>query len=199
MRLIACPDCDLLQDAPVVPIGARASCSRCGGLLRKRPPNSAERTLALAIAAAVLFAVAQTFPFLSFEMKGRITTTTLMTGILDLYRGGKFEIALLVLVTTVLAPLAQLMLFLYLLLPLQLGWRPWQLPVAFRLLRHAQTWSMMEVFLIGILVAITKLMGMADIVPGVALWSFALLMVVISAAVVSFDPDWIWERVEALA
>jgi paraquat-inducible protein A len=55
------------------------------------------------------------------------------------------------------------------------------------------------VFLIGILVAITKRMGMADIVPGLALWSFALLLVEISAAMISFDPDWIWERVEALA
>ena len=49
---------------------------------------------------------------------------------------------------------------------------PWQLPHAFRLLRHAQPWSMMEVFMIGILVAIAKLMGMASIVPGLALWAF---------------------------
>jgi paraquat-inducible protein A len=58
---------------------------------------------------------------------------------------------------------------------------------------------MIEVFLIGIVVAITKLMGMATIVPGLALWSFALLMLVLSAAIAAFDPDAVWERAEAIA
>jgi len=74
---------------------------------------------------------------------------------------------------------------------------PWQLPHAFRLLRHAQSWSMMEVFMIGILVALVKLMGMASIVPGLALFAFVLLMLVLSGAVASFDPEAVWERVEA--
>ena len=142
--------------------------------------------------------VSQSFPFLSFEMKGRITETTLMTGVLDLYRGGKGEIAALVLLTVVLAPMFQLGLLLHILLPLRIGRVPWQLPLAFRVLRHAQTWSMIEVFLIGIIVAITKLMGMATIVAGLSLWSFALLMIVLSAAIASFDPESVWERREAL-
>jgi paraquat-inducible protein A len=79
-----------------------------------------------------------------------------------------------------------------------MGRAPWQMPIAFRMLRHAQTWSMIEVFMIGILVAITKLMGMATIVAGLALYSFALLMLVLSAAIASFDPESVWERLEAL-
>lgn len=197
MPLTACGDCDLLQRIGSVPEGARARCPRCNGLLRKRPRNGAERTLALASAAAVLFAVAQSFPFLAFEMKGSITQTTVMTGIVDLSQGGKPEIAALVLLTIVLAPLGQIVLLLHLLLPLRFGRVPWQLPRAFRLLRHVQTWSMMEVFLIGILVAITKLMGMASIIPGLALWSFALLIVVLAAAASSFDPESVWERAGA--
>jgi paraquat-inducible protein A len=58
---------------------------------------------------------------------------------------------------------------------------------------------MMEVFLIGIAVAVTKLIGMADIVPGLALWSFAALMFVLAGASASFDPESMWERREALA
>ncbi len=197
MPLTACGDCDLLQSVGAVPEGAQARCPRCGAILRSRPRNGAERTLALASAAAVLFAVAQSFPFLAFEMKGSITRTTVMTGIVDLYRGGKPEIAALVLLTIVLAPLGQIALLLHLLLPLRFGRVPWQLAPAFRLLRHVQTWSMMEVFLIGILVAVTKLMGMASIVPGLALWSFALLIVVLAAAVSSFDPEAVWERAGA--
>jgi paraquat-inducible protein A len=176
--------------------GATAKCRRCAGVLRRRPRNGLEHTLALALAAAVLFVVANSFPFLSFEMKGRVTETTLVTGVVDLYRQGKQELAALVLLTIVLAPLCQIALLLYVLLPLRWNRRPWRLPHAFRILRHAQPWSMMEVFMIGILVAIVKLMGMAHIVPGLALWSFVLLMLVLTGAASSFDPEDVWEHLE---
>lgn len=198
IRLVACHDCDLLHELGEVPEGGVASCGRCGGLLRKRPRNSLEHTLALAFAAAILFVVANSFPFLSFDMKGRVTQTNVVAGIVDLYNGGKAEIAALVALTIEIAPVAQLGLLLYVLVPLRMGRVPWKLPHAFRLLRHAASWSMIEVFLIGILVAITKLMGMASIVPGLALWSFALLMIVLAGAMSSFDPESVWERAEEL-
>jgi len=148
------------------------------------------------MAAAVLFAVAQSFPFLAFEMKGQVTQTTLMTGVFDLYRQGLPEVAALVLVTSVLAPLAQITLLLYVLLPIRLGRLPWQMAKAFRLLRRVQPWSMMEVFLVGILVAVTKLVGMAEVVPGLALWAFAGLIVVLAGAMSSLDPEAVWARLE---
>lgn len=198
MRIVACQDCDLLVELGEIPEGAAARCGRCGSLLRKRTRNGLERTLALAMAAAILFVVANSFPFLSFEMKGRVTQTTVLTGVVDLYQQGKAEIALLVGLTIVAAPMIQLALLLYVLVPLHAGRVPWRLPRAFRLLRHAQTWSMMEVFLIGIAVAVTKLLAMATIVPGLALWSFAALMFVLAGAMSSFDPESMWERSEAL-
>jgi len=132
-------------------------------------------------------------------MRGRVTETTLVSGVFDLYNQGKQEIAILVLFTTVLAPLCQITLLLWVLLPLRWNRVPWQLPHAFRLLRHIQPWSMMEVFIIGILVAIVKLMEMATIVPGLALWSFVLLMMSLAGAVSSFEPEAVWERLETLA
>ena len=197
IRLVACEDCDLLHQLGPVPEGGAARCRRCGGTLRRRPRNGLEHTLALAIAAAVLFVVANVFPFLSFEMKGRITETTLISGVIDLYQQGRETIAVLVCFTIVLAPLCQIGLLLWVLLPLHLGQVPWQLPHAFRFLRHVQPWSMMEVFIIGILVAIVKLMGMATIIPGLALWSFVLLMLVLAGAVSSFEPEAVWERLES--
>jgi paraquat-inducible protein A len=140
--------------------------------------------------------VANSFPFLSFEMKGRVTETTLVSGVIDLYQQGKQEIAVLVCFTIVVAPLCQIALLLWILLPLRWNRVPWQLPHAFRLLRHVQPWSMMEVFIIGILVAIVKLMGMATIIPGLALWSFVLLILVLAAAIASFDPEEVWEHLE---
>jgi paraquat-inducible protein A len=192
--LVACRDCDLLQRLPALPEGTTALCSRCGGVLRRRRRNSIERTLALALAASLLFAVANAFPFLSFDMRGQVTQTTLLSGVFDLYQQGVPEIAALVGLTAVVAPLLQLSLLLYVLFPLQLGRIPWQMARAFRLLRRVQPWSMMEVFLVGILVAVTKLVDMASVVPGLALWAFAGLIVVLAASLASLDEEAVWER-----
>jgi paraquat-inducible protein A len=195
--LAACHDCDLLHHLGAIPARGAARCGRCGGMLRRRRPGGIERTLALASAAAVLFAVANVFPFLSFDMKGQETRTTLLTGVFDLYEQGAVGIAALVLITAVAAPMLQIALLLHVLGPLHLGRTPWQMARAFRLLRRVQPWSMMEVFLLGIVVAVTKLMGMAEVVPGLALWAFALLIVVLAGALASLDPQDVWERLEA--
>ena len=150
---ICCTGCRACRE------GHTAKCRRCGDVLRRRPRNGRERTLALAFASSVLFVVANSFPFLAFDMKGLSTQTTLLTGVVDLWQAGKQEIAALVFLTIELAPALQIALLLWVLGPLRFGQRPWLLPRAFRLLRHAQTWSMLEVFLIGILVAIVKLLG----------------------------------------
>ncbi len=82
------------------------------------------------------------------------------------------------------------------LLPLKLGRVPWQLARVFRLLRHIEPWSMMEIFLIGILVSLVKLADMANIIPGLALWSFGVLILVLAAANAALDPRIVWDRVE---
>jgi paraquat-inducible protein A len=197
VSLVACHDCDLLHRLGHVAEGATALCRRCGGVLRRRRRNSVERTLALAFASAILFAIANAFPFLAFDMRGQVTQTTLLTGVFDLWEQGVWEIAALVGLTAVLAPLLQISLLLYVLLPVQLGRLPWRMAHTLRLLRRIQPWSMMEVFLVGILVAVTKLVDMAQVVPGLALWAFALLIVVLAGATASFDPEALWERLEA--
>jgi paraquat-inducible protein A len=79
--------------------------------------------------------------------------------------------------------------------PLRLGLRiPGQARV-FRVLRSVQAWSMMEVFIMGVLVSLVKLLDMAQIVPGLALWSFVLLIPVLAAASSSLDAEWVWRRI----
>jgi paraquat-inducible protein A len=194
-EFVACPDCDLIHRILPVPDGASGRCRRCQALLFHAKKNSIERTLALAVAGVVLFAVANFFPFLSFDMQGRVTETTLASGVRELYAQGMLFLSGLVLLTAILAPGIQLALLLYVLLPLHFDRRPWQLPIAFRLLRHIQPWSMMEVFLIGILVALVKLGDMAEIVPGLAIYSFAVLIVVLAGALASLDPRAVWRQV----
>ena len=194
--LIACHECDLLHRVHPIEDGAVAKCVRCGAVLYRQKRDSLDRTLALTIAGLILFAVANIFPFLAFEIKGQETHTTLITGVLDLWGQGMQALAMVVLVTAIAFPGAQLFSLLYVLAPLKLNRVPPHLPRVFRFVRSLQPWGMMEVFLLGILVSVVKLAGMGKIIPGLALWSFALLIVILAAATASLDPRAVWERVE---
>jgi paraquat-inducible protein A len=195
--LMACHECDLLQHTPRQRQGGIARCPRCNAVLHRSIRDSLDRTLALTFAGLVLFIVANTFPFLAFKMQGQVTQTTLATGVVDLYRQGMWELSLLVLLTSILVPLLQLLLIIYVLLPLKLNRTPWKLAHVFRFQQSLGPWGMMEVFMLGILVAVVKLADMAQIVPGLALWSFAILIFVLAGAAAALDPEVVWERVGA--
>jgi len=196
-NLVACHECDLLHRIPRHE-GPRcvSRCRRCNAALHRGVENSIDRTLALTLAGVVLFVVANSFPFLAFKLQGQETQTTLISGVIDLYHQGKWEIAILVLLTTIAIPLIQLLIQLYVFLPLKFNRVPWNMATVFRLAQNLSPWSMMEVFLIGIIVAIVKLVGMAQIIPGLALWSFALLIVTLAATAANMDSQVVWNRVE---
>ena len=194
--LVACPDCDLLNrlDGPAA---ATLLCARCGAVLRRHRPDSIDRTLALVVAALLLFALANAFPFLAMQTGGLVQETTLLSGVHELWRQDLRLLAALVFCTCVLVPAAQLIGLGTILLPLRLGRRP--PPGAARILRLVQAaapWGMMEVFMLGILVALVKLGHMATIVPGVSVFSFAALIVVMAAALSTLDPALIWARLD---
>ena len=195
--LIPCHDCDLIVKEPPVAEGDTALCPRCGALLRKRRRDSIERSLALTVAGVFLFVVACSFPFLTFDMQGNEVETTLASGSFDLFAQGQPAVGALVLLTTMVAPIARLSLMLYVLAPLHLGFRVRGMVAAFRWVGIAGGWSMMEVFLIGILVSLVKLADMADIIPGVAIWAFALLIPTLAATSSVLDPQEVWDRLEA--
>jgi len=193
--LTLCHACDLLSRVGEVPAGGTARCPRCGSVVYRRIRDSLDRTLALALAGLFLFIAANAFPFLALKMQGNVTDTTLSTGVSALYEQGSPIVASLVLLTTIVAPFLQIASLIFVLGPLRLGIRvPGQLHV-FRLLRRVQPWSMMEVFIMGVLVSLVKLLDMAQIVPGIALWSFVLLIPVLAAATSSLDAESVWRRV----
>jgi paraquat-inducible protein A len=194
-NLIACHECDLLQRLPEHEGSYVARCPRCNALLHRGVHNSIDRTLALTLAGVILFVVANAFPFLAFKLKGQETQATLISGVLDLYTEGMWEIAVLVLMTTIVVPLIQLLVLLYVFVPLKFNRVPWNMAAVFRTAQSLSPWSMMEVFLIGIIVAIVKLVGMAQIIPGLALWSFVLLILTLAAAAANMDSQVVWDRV----
>ena len=198
-HLMACHECDLLQRLPDVPPGAQARCGRCGYVLARPKAESIDRTIALLVAGVFLFVIFNTFPFLAFKKEGFVQNSHLATGIIQLFRQGMTGVAILVALTTVVAPGLQLLMFLYVLLPLRVGRRAPGMFRVFRYLNVLQPWGMVEVFMLGVLVSIVKLAKMATIVPGPAVWSLLGLMFVLAAASSTLDPHEVWDRWEGPA
>lgn len=192
--VVACHECDLLHQVHDLPPKGVAKCRRCGGTLYRDKPDSLDRALTMTITGLILYVVANSYPFLSFRLEALVQETTLVTGVKLLYQSGMWEIALLVALTAVILPLVQLLGMLYVLLPLRLGFVPPHMAGVFRIVRSIQPWSMMEVFMLGILASVVKLASMASIVPGLSLYAFALLIVVLAASSASLDPRIVWER-----
>jgi paraquat-inducible protein A len=194
--LCVCHECDLLNRVPVLPPNGCARCGRCGHVLFRNPANCVEKTLALTASSLILWIVANVFPFLSFGLPGSMLETNLVTGVVSLYEQGQFIIAVVVVTTSIAAPALQIGGLLYILAPLNRGLRLPGARTVMHWLGHIRPWSMMEVFLIGILVSMVKLGGMAEIVPGVALWAFCCLIVVLSWALSTLEPHIIWDELD---
>lgn len=192
--LIACHECDLLHELEPVAEGQSARCLRCGATLYRERKQSLERTLALSVGALILFVIANVFPMLSLQIAGRLHETHLISGVIALVDLGMIELALAVLMTNIVFPFLLIMTMIALLLPGHLGFRPWQGPRLFRLVVGLKPWAMMEVFSLGVLVAVVKLADMAEVIFGPALWAFSAMIVLNSAAAVSFEATAFWRQ-----
>ncbi len=194
--LIACHECDLLHQSQSLPPGGTARCIRCGALLYRRKQNSLDRVLALTVAGLVLFIIANLYPFLTFRLEAQVQQTNLITGVVELYRQGMWIVAGVVLLTTIVMPLLELTGMLFVLVPLKMRRRPWKLALLFRAVRSFRPWGMMEVFMIGILVAAVKLVKMANIIPGIALYAFMILIFILAASAAALDPHIVWRTLD---
>jgi paraquat-inducible protein A len=193
--LVACPDCDLLQRLPALQSGGSARCPRCDRELWRRRDDSLDRTLALALAAAVLWIIANAVPMLGLSAVGRRASTTVIGGAQQLWHDGQQVVAGLVLFAAVVAPALQIGLMLLILLGARRRPAP---PWVGTLLRHHPTtriWSMIEVMMIGVLVALIKIADYATVVPGIAMYALGALVFVLAAMQSGFDPRQVWARV----
>ncbi len=190
--MTACQQCDLLHRTEPLPANHKALCSRCGSLLYQRIPGGAERTLALTLTALMLFIIANTFPFLSLKIGGRVEVNQLLSGSLAFFREGMWELGVLVFLTSFLFPLLTLSGMLYVLLAARPGSA---LPGAARVFRFVQEvapWGLIGVFMLGVLVSIVKLLDLASVIPGISLYAFAALLPVATAARLGFDRHLLW-------
>jgi paraquat-inducible protein A len=158
--------------------------------------DNLDKPLAYVLAATILFIIANAFPIVGLELQGQSTAATLYGTAEALYQQNMKLLAVLVFFTTVVVPAVQLTAMAYVLIPLRAQRVPRYLALALRALSAVRPWGMVEVFILGLLVALVKLSGTANVVPGTALWAFGGLLVMIAAAVASFDARAIWMRLE---
>ena len=195
--LIACRECDLLHNRVDLPPHGLAHCQRCGAELYRAKANSLEHTLSLVIAGLILIIIVNVYPLASMVMEGRPQNVSLITGVGELVDQGLPAVALVVLVTSLVAPLLELLGLFYVLLPLSLGRRPRFLAWVFRWVRRIEPWCMLEVFMLGVLISATKLAKDAELIPGIALYALFALIFVMAAISAALDPEAIWSRLEA--
>jgi len=195
---MACRECDLLVRTADVPGSSHYSalCPRCGALLYRRSRRGLENTLALACAALMLLAIANAFPLVGVSIQGQRIDTTVVGAAVQLWREGMPVVSILVLATTILTPLLEILAVIWLTLPLMLGRRPAGFARVLRVLQAAHPWAMVEVFIVGILIALVKLAHLADVLPGPALLGFGLLMLVLATVSSVIEPRDLWQAWE---
>ncbi|MBY4867969.1 paraquat-inducible protein A [Burkholderia anthina] len=195
--LIACHECDALLHKPRLSGREIARCPRCDALLYRNSAAQLERICALALAALITFVIAQTFPILEMDVNGNRVQTTLIGAIDSLWRQDMAIVGVMVFCSTVLFPLVEMAALLYLLLPMRRGVVPPGFNAVLRAIQLVRPWGMIEVFMLGILVTIVKMVSLARVVPEAALFAFGALTLMI-AVVLMFDPRTLWDIADDL-
>ncbi len=197
-NLLACPECDALQRMPALAHGSTAGCVRCGAELVRNNPDSLEHTLAFMVGAAVAFACANAFPLMELDAQGIPSSSTIYGLVEALFASGWPSVAVLVLVTVIVVPAAQIATALYLLVSIKLGRVPRLLRPAVVTLDWIWRWGMVEVFFLGAIVSLVKLTKVADVYMGWAMYAVGAYVLLLAAALAAFDPQALWRRIEEL-
>jgi len=190
--VIICPACDMAYRRMSPLVSGRTRCIRCHGSLQRAENARIDTAIALAVCALVLLWLANAYPLVTMHVNGASRETTLTGAALGLYHQNYKSLGVLVFLTTVIGPLVQVLTLLYVLMPLWRNRAARGQNTGIRLLTRVRQWSFVEVFMLGTVVALVRLAKFAHVVPGVALWSCALLMLCLSALTSVTGPDQLW-------
>ena len=192
-ELVACHECDLLMRKPHLALGEKAQCPRCGYELYAHRHNVVERSLALVIAALLLYVPANFLPIMQLNLLGQATQDTVWSAVVGLFDTGMQGIAVVVFLCSMGIPLLKLLCQLAVLLSIRLNiGRSYGLLI-YRIYHHLKDWGMLEVYLMGVLVAIVKLADMAELSLGLGLTCFVSLLLVQVWLEVVMSPHQIWQ------
>ena len=194
--LVACHQCDLVQHLPDLVPGQSARCLRCNHELWRCRHDSLNRTFALTVGAAIIYVLANTMPMLGLSVAGRHAATTVFGGAQQLWNDGEQIVAGVVFLAAIVAPGVQILLLLAIVAFAHRGRLPHQVGALMRYHPISRTWSMIEVMLLGVLVALIKSAELATVIPGIALFALGALVFVFAAIQSCFDSREIWERMQ---
>jgi len=194
--VIVCHACDLAHRLDEIAPVARVRCVRCRAELYRTSAATLDTAIALAASALVLFVLANAYPLVALKVNGATRVATLTGAALGLYNQGYATMAVLVMFTAILVPLAQILAFLYALVPLRFGKRAPAQRTLFRLLAALRPWAMAEVFILASLVAMVKLAAEAEVTPRIALGAYGLLMFTLTALGSITPTEQLWQWIE---
>lgn len=196
MSLIVCHACDLVHRFDKISAHSRVRCVRCRAELYRTQGGNIDMPIAWAASSLVLFIVANAYPLVALKINGATRVATLLGAAFSLYQQGYAALAALVTFTTAVVPLMQILVHLYVLVPLRSGHRAPGDGLLLRALSTFRPWAMAEVFMLGALVALVKLGALADVIPQIALVSYGLLMLTLAALIASTPTEQLWQWVE---
>ncbi len=189
---IACHDCDLLQAIPPLSIGDSANCVRCNATLLEQQKNSINRSLAFAITGLILFIIANLFPLLSLKALGVTQEGTILSTAVSLYQAERPLLAIIIFLTTFLFPITTLVGTIYVLIQVKTNNINDVTAPLFRFLRSTDAWGMLEIFMLAVIVSVVKLGDLADVIFGVSLYAFVLLVLSLTLLSRSLNPHDVW-------
>jgi len=194
----SCHACGLLNRLPATGDHG-AICPRCGAPLHRRKPMSLQRTWALVIAAAICYVPANLLPVMTVTSLGKTEGDTIMSGVIYFVRSGDWPLALIIFTASVFVPLMKLGLLTFLLISVhrRSSWRPVERTRMYRLTEAIGRWSMVDIYVVTILVALVRLGNLATIEAGAGAVFFGSVVVITIFAAESFDPRLIWDHCDA--
>ncbi len=177
-----------------------ADCPRCGTSLHLRKPHSIARTIALMAAAAALYIPAMTLPVMTLRELGNVAPTTIIEGMLEFWHNRDYPIALVIFTASILIPLLKIVALAWLCAAAtgRVEPSPRMLAKIYWLTELLGRWSMIDIFVVGILVALVQLGTYMSVAPGPGALAFALVVVLTMFAATSFDPRLLWDRIDPL-
>lgn len=193
--LSICEDCDAVYERRPLAHGDVAYCARCGCELYRGRRVNLDVMLAVTLAGLILFVLTNVLPVVLVRFGKAVASPTVWNAILESYDAGIGLVAVVVAVCLLGLPLVQLLLYLYVVPPLRAGRVPRHFALAMRALRHARPWSMVEVFLVGVLVSSVKLAKDFELTIGAGLYCMAALTVMLTV-LLTFSLHELWDRAE---
>ena len=196
LNLSCCPTCQSLEDD--LDIQAKRSCSQCPSPMLSRKPYSLQRTLAFVITAVILLIPANLYPVMTFTEFGSGRSSTIMGGVLQLLEDGLWPLGIIVFFASIAVPISKLILLTYLVLSVHFKscWRARDRTKLYQITEMMGAWSMVDIYLLGMLIAVVKFGILSTVLPEVGGVFFAIAVVVMMLASSSFDPRLIWDNLE---